>query len=203
MLHQRLYPDCSPGCSTNRSSSYQPEPWRKALDTAGKDRPAAVECHRGSLNTHRERGSQHSLGATVDTPLPHSLHTPLSVCLRPCRTCHLPVPHLSISLIQNTCDWKGLGSGLLSSLSLLLWDFGMFSRTAIACSWDSRDHSKERSCTRDLASGNSSPPSLTFLSCCQRGLPSLQTSLCFYCPRAEVPFMFLGFPARWPSNRCL
>lgn len=126
MLHQRLYPDCSPGCSTNRSSSYQPEPWRKALDTAGKDRPAAVECHRGSLNTHRERGSQHSLGATVDTPLPHSLHTPLSVCLRPCRTCHLPVPHLSISLIQNTRDWKGLGSGLLSSLSLLLWDFGCF-----------------------------------------------------------------------------
>lgn len=176
--------------------SYHPEPWGKAPGTARRT-PASEECHCGFLITHRKKGfRRRRLRATVGTP-PHLLHMPETLQGMP-SSCPQPA-HLQVvqPLSKMLVTRKNWGSSYFL-LSLLLWDFGMSSLTAIACSQDARDCSKERSPTRDLASGNTTP--LTFLSCCQRGLKSLQMSLCCVaqeprcpsCPWVSLP----GSPAR-------
>lgn len=147
-------------------------------------------------NHPQKEGFRHSLRATVGTP-PHLLHMPETLQGMP-SSCPQPV-HLQVvrPLSKMLVTRKNWGSGYFL-LSLLLGDFGMSSLTAIVCSQDARDCGKERSPTRDLASENTTP--LAFLSCCQRGLKSLQMSLCCCCPRTEVSFMSLGLPARRPSN---
>lgn len=178
-----------------QDASYHPEPWGKAPGTARRT-PASEECHCGFLITHRKKGFRHSLRATVGTP-PHLLHMPETLQGMP-SSCPQPV-HLQVvqPLSKMLVTRKIWGSGYFL-LSLLLWDFGMSSLTVISCSQDARDCGKERSPSRDLASGNTTP--VTFLSCCPRVLKSLQMSLCSCCPRTEVSFMSLGLPARQPSN---
>lgn len=60
--------------------SYHPEPEGKVWTQPARTGLLLQSATIGFLTTHRKRGSQHSLRATVDTP-PHSLHTPTVLCV--------------------------------------------------------------------------------------------------------------------------